>query len=160
MDGEYSFKPVWKPPFITELASEDRCHLNGLAVEEGKPRYVTALGATNTMQGWREKKLTGGMLMDVETGVMQFVENDPDGEVDFAGATFHPDTDEMLATYYVGDRARVYPKTDEAARIWEGLRKALPDGEISVNSTTNDMMTEQMMRVRIPSFRPSRFNLF
>ena len=67
VDSEYSFKPVWKPPFITELASEDRCHLNGLAVENGVPRYVTALGTTNTLQGWRDNKLTGGMLMDVES---------------------------------------------------------------------------------------------
>ncbi len=79
------------------------------------------------------------MLMDVETGVMQFVETDPDGQVDFAGATFHPDTDEMLATYYVGDRVRVYPKTDDAAKLWENLKKVLPEGEISVNSTTTDM---------------------
>lgn len=74
VDGEYSFKPVWKPPFITGLASEDRCHLNGLAMEKGKPRYVTALGMTDTTQGWREKKLTGGMLMDVETNEAIFTD--------------------------------------------------------------------------------------
>jgi len=79
------------------------------------------------------------MLMDIETGVMQFVENDPDQEVDFGGATFHPDTEELLATFYVGDRVRVYPKTEFAARLWENLKKALPEGEISVTSTTRDM---------------------
>jgi len=79
------------------------------------------------------------MLMDVETGVMQYVEADPEDEVDFGGASFHPETDELLATYYVGDRVRVYPKTDEAARLWENLRKALPDGEISVTSMDNQM---------------------
>ena len=67
VDGDYSFKPIWKPPFITELASEDRCHLNGLAVDNGAPRYVTALGTTDTPQGWRDNKLNGGMLMDVES---------------------------------------------------------------------------------------------
>ena len=74
VDSEYSFKPIWRPPFITELASEDRCHLNGLVVEEGKPRYVTALGTTNTHQGWRDKKLTGGMLMDIESNEAIFTE--------------------------------------------------------------------------------------
>jgi uncharacterized protein (TIGR03032 family) len=74
IDRQYSFKPAWKPPFITELASEDRCHLNGLAVVEGKPRYVTALGMTNTAQGWRDKKLSGGMLMDVETNEAIFTD--------------------------------------------------------------------------------------
>lgn len=74
VDGEYSFKPVWKPPFITDLASEDRCHLNGLAMEDNKPRYVTALGTTNTKQGWRDNKLSGGMLMDVESSEAIFTD--------------------------------------------------------------------------------------
>lgn len=72
VDGDYSFKPIWKPPFITELASQDRCHLNGLAVENDVPKYVTALGTTNTAQGWRDNKLTGGMLMDVESNEVIF----------------------------------------------------------------------------------------
>ena len=79
------------------------------------------------------------MLMDTETGDMQFVEADPEGEVDFGGTNFHPETDELMATYYVGDRVRVYPKTDQAARLWEGLRAALPGGEISLTSTTRDL---------------------
>lgn len=74
VDSEYSFKPVWMPPFITELTAEDRCHLNGLAVEEGKPKYVTALGMSNSRQGWRDKKLSGGMLMDVETNEAIFTD--------------------------------------------------------------------------------------
>ena len=79
------------------------------------------------------------MLMDVETGVMQFVERDPEGEVDFSGPMFHPETYELLATFYVGDRIRVYPRTEFAARLWEDMRKALPDGEISPTSTTQDL---------------------
>ncbi|MEZ4388845.1 MAG: S9 family peptidase [Candidatus Krumholzibacteriia bacterium] len=86
-----------------------------------------------------ELDLSQLMLMDTETGVMQYVEADPDHEVDFGGANFHPQTDQLLATFYVGDRVRVYPKTDEAAKLWEDLRKALPDGEISLNSVTDDM---------------------
>ena len=43
----YSFVPRWQPPFITGLAAEDRCHLNGLAIEDAEPRYVTALGETD-----------------------------------------------------------------------------------------------------------------
>jgi uncharacterized protein (TIGR03032 family) len=74
VDAEYSFKPLWKPPFITELASEDRCHLNGLVVEKGAPRYVTALGTTNTVQGWRDNKLSGGMLMEVESNEAIFTD--------------------------------------------------------------------------------------
>lgn len=67
IDGNYNFKPVWQPPFITHLASEDRCHLNGLVMVNGKPKYVTALGTTNTPQGWRDNIVGGGVLMDIET---------------------------------------------------------------------------------------------
>ena len=79
------------------------------------------------------------MLLDVDTGVMQFVESDPEREVDFGGTVFHPDTHELLATIYAGDRVRVYPKTADAAALWEDLEKALPDGEISLTSTTLDL---------------------
>jgi uncharacterized protein (TIGR03032 family) len=61
----YSFVPRWKPPFITSLAPEDRCHLNGMCLRDGKIRYVTALGQTDTRGGWRDNKRAGGILMDV-----------------------------------------------------------------------------------------------
>lgn len=67
VNDEYSFIPKWKPPFITELVSQDRCHLNGLALVDGKPKYVTALGQGNTLQSWRENIVAGGVLMDVQT---------------------------------------------------------------------------------------------
>ena len=55
--------PVWKPKFVTDLVPEDRCHLNGLAVRDGKAKYVTALGVTDTAGGWRDAKATGGVLI-------------------------------------------------------------------------------------------------
>src|SRR6516225_5666854 len=51
--ADYSFVPRWRPPFVTALAAEDRCHLNGLCVLDGRPRFVTALGATDVKDGWR-----------------------------------------------------------------------------------------------------------
>jgi uncharacterized protein (TIGR03032 family) len=68
LDPEYSFVPRWRPPFVTALAAEDRCHLNGLALVGGRPRYVTALGDTDTAGGWRANKPHGGCLMDVSSG--------------------------------------------------------------------------------------------
>jgi uncharacterized protein (TIGR03032 family) len=63
----YSFIPRWHPPFITALAPEDRCHLNGIALRNGEVRYVTALGETDNTGGWRENKRAGGVLMDLES---------------------------------------------------------------------------------------------
>lgn len=65
---EYGFEPMWKPPFISELIPEDRCHLNGMAINKGVPEYVTALGDTNVREGWRENKMNGGVLMHVPSG--------------------------------------------------------------------------------------------
>ena len=61
----YSFVPRWKPPFISALAPQDRCHLNGMSLRDGKLRYITALGETDKPAGWRENKRAGGILMDV-----------------------------------------------------------------------------------------------
>jgi uncharacterized protein (TIGR03032 family) len=65
LDPDYSFVPRWRPPFVSALAAEDRCHLNGLALVDGRPKYVTALGATDTPGGWRADKPHGGCLIDV-----------------------------------------------------------------------------------------------
>jgi uncharacterized protein (TIGR03032 family) len=64
---DFSFRPVWKPRFVSDLVPEDRCHLNGIAVRDGQPRYVTALGTTDAAGAWRERKATGGLLIDVQT---------------------------------------------------------------------------------------------
>lgn len=66
LDPDHSFVPRWRPWFVSGLAPEDRCHLNGLAMAQGKPHYVTALGATDSRQGWRENKRSGGVLLDIE----------------------------------------------------------------------------------------------
>ncbi|WP_240330801.1 TIGR03032 family protein [Sphingorhabdus sp. Alg239-R122] len=63
----HSFKPVWKPDFISKLASEDRCHLNGLAMHEGKPRYVSAVCRSDVADGWRDRRHDGGIIIDVDT---------------------------------------------------------------------------------------------
>ena len=63
----HSFKPVWRPPFVSRLAPEDRCHLNGLAMEEGVPRYVTAVATTDIVDGWRDKRRDGGVVVEIAT---------------------------------------------------------------------------------------------
>ena len=68
LDDNYSFVPRWRPPFITEMAAEDRCHLNGLAIVDRQPRYVTALGQTDTRGGWRAARARGGVVMSVPDG--------------------------------------------------------------------------------------------
>jgi uncharacterized protein (TIGR03032 family) len=69
-DARYSFVPRWQPPFITALAPEDRCHLNGLAMEDGLPRAVTALAVSDQRDGWRPHQRDGGVVVDVPTGAI------------------------------------------------------------------------------------------
>jgi uncharacterized protein (TIGR03032 family) len=63
-----SFLPLWKPRFISKLAAEDRCHLNGLAMKAAEPAYVTAVSQSDAVEGWRDRKQDGGILIDVLTG--------------------------------------------------------------------------------------------
>ncbi len=78
------------------------------------------------------------ILLDAATGATELVEADPKGEVDFGSAVFSDKTEELVATAYVGDRLRIYPRTDEVRKDLEFLRKKLPDGEFDVVSTTED----------------------
>jgi len=64
---DFSFTPYWKPPFITDIAPEDRCHLNGMAMVNGKPKYATAFCKGNTPRSWRDVVTTDGILMDMES---------------------------------------------------------------------------------------------
>ncbi len=67
LDHDHSFSPRWRPHFVSALAPEDRCHLNGIGLVNGQPIFVTALGETDTPGGWRENKANGGILMNVDT---------------------------------------------------------------------------------------------
>ena len=63
-----SFAPLWRPPFVSELAPGDRCHLNGLALVEGRPRYVTAVSTSDVVDDWRERRRDGGVVLEVPDG--------------------------------------------------------------------------------------------
>jgi len=64
----FSFVPQWRPPFISQLIDQDRCHLNGMAMDSGRPRFVTVLGETDEPAGWRPGKADGGALLEVPSG--------------------------------------------------------------------------------------------
>lgn len=63
-----SFQPLWRPPFLTDLVPEDRCHLNGLAMRDGKPAYVTVVAKSDVADGWRDRRRDGGCVLDVASG--------------------------------------------------------------------------------------------
>lgn len=67
INDDYSFTPWWKPSFINTISPEDCCHLNGLAMEGDKPKFVTVLGKTDTPGGWRKSKASGGCLIDIDS---------------------------------------------------------------------------------------------
>ena len=68
LHDEFSFVPRWRPPFVRQLAAEDRCHLNGLAVRDERPAYVTAMAASDEAAGWRPTKATSGCVVEVAGG--------------------------------------------------------------------------------------------
>lgn len=60
-----SFRPVWKPRFISAIVQEDRCHLNGMAMDKGRPAFVSAVSRSDTIDGWRDRRASGGVVIDV-----------------------------------------------------------------------------------------------
>jgi uncharacterized protein (TIGR03032 family) len=68
LDPVHSFKPLWRPDFVSKLAPEDRCHLNGLAMLDGRPKYMTAVSRSDVVDGWRERRHEGGVIFDIEDG--------------------------------------------------------------------------------------------
>ncbi len=66
VDDQSSFRPFWRPAFVSALAPQDRCHLNGLAVDAaGMPRYATAAAETDGPRGWRERRVNSGVVLDI-----------------------------------------------------------------------------------------------
>ena len=63
-----SFRPVWRPRFISALVPEDRCHLNGLAMKGERPAFVSAISRSDVADGWRERRRDGGVVVDVASG--------------------------------------------------------------------------------------------
>ncbi|MCB0919758.1 MAG: TIGR03032 family protein, partial [Actinobacteria bacterium] len=67
LSEKHSFRVLWKPPFISAITPEDRCHLNGLATESGRPRYVTAVSTDDVADGWRAHRMGGGVVLDLDS---------------------------------------------------------------------------------------------
>jgi uncharacterized protein (TIGR03032 family) len=63
-----SFRPLWRPPFVSKLIGEDRCHLNGLAMDGRRPAFVSAVSRSDVADGWRERRRDGGIVMEVSSG--------------------------------------------------------------------------------------------
>jgi uncharacterized protein (TIGR03032 family) len=64
----HSFAPIWRPHFVSALVDEDRCHLNGFALgPDGQPGFVTAVSRSDTIDGWRDRRADGGIVIDVST---------------------------------------------------------------------------------------------
>lgn len=112
LDPRSSFVPRWRPPHVTALVPEDRTHLNGLAADESGPRYVTALGRTDTPEGWRSSRKNGGVIMEV-----------PSGEVVCEGLCMAHSPRLFEGNLYVlesgtGELHRVDPKTGEKTALY------------------------------------------
>lgn len=107
----FSFEPMWTPAFISQLKPEDRCHLNGMAMQDGQPRFATALGATDTRKGWREDRLGGGLLIDTATDeVILGGLPMPHSPRLYGGALY-------LTTAATGDVLQVDPQTGTATTV-------------------------------------------
>jgi uncharacterized protein (TIGR03032 family) len=67
LSDRHSCKPLWKPGFISQYINEDRCHLNGLAMVGGEAKYVTASSQSDVVDGWRDRRQNGGIVIDIQS---------------------------------------------------------------------------------------------
>lgn len=131
----------------TEILSLDGNKLTSVysvsSVESASPLRFLPNGKSFYMTTNKGKSLdkTELQLFDLKTGKTKSVESDPKNEVDFGGAIFSDLTNELQATYYVGDRVRMYPKQKQFAKDYDAMKEALPEGELSLLSMTDDENT-------------------
>jgi dipeptidyl aminopeptidase/acylaminoacyl peptidase len=98
--------------------------------KDGRRVYVTTAGPHDNF--------THLALYDLENGAWEKVEEDPEKEVDFGGAEFSVATDELVATYYMGDRLRVYPKDSQFEKDLATVRQVVGDGDLDIASSSAD----------------------
>ena len=75
MSDRASFRPLWQPKFLSALVPEDRCHLNGLAMNGEQPAYVTAVSRSDVLDGWRDRRGDGGIVIDVASGKFDYADS-------------------------------------------------------------------------------------
>jgi uncharacterized protein (TIGR03032 family) len=67
LSERHSFRELWRPNFLSRLTPEDRCHLNGMAMVDGRARYVPAVSQSDVVDGWRDHRHDGGVIVDVDS---------------------------------------------------------------------------------------------
>lgn len=65
ISDRYSLEPIWHPSFVSGIRLEDCCHLNGIALDQGRARFATACGQCDVVDGWRDHRHDGGCVIDV-----------------------------------------------------------------------------------------------
>jgi dipeptidyl aminopeptidase/acylaminoacyl peptidase len=122
-----------EPRVIYGCSSEEECAVLRFHPDERRVYMKTNRGDADR---------TRLVLFDPETGSEEVVEEDPEGEVDFATALFGTESGELLATLYVADRLRIYFRNPDLARDYERVRAAVGDGDIYLGSRTRDEMLQ------------------
>jgi dipeptidyl aminopeptidase/acylaminoacyl peptidase len=119
-----ALEPIYRCGF------EDSCYPLQFHPDGDRVYFVTNQGT--------DVDLTRLTLLDLRTGTLELVDQDPEGEVDFGSAIFSQVTDELVATVYTGDRQRIYPQTDEFARELATVQRILPEGNLGFRPETED----------------------
>jgi Flp pilus assembly protein TadD len=134
--ARHSFTPIWKPPFISKIVREDRCHLNGLAMADGVPRYVTAVSKSDTIDGWRDRRFDGGIVIDVTYGEAEsvFRKGRYEESAELFGIFVERSPDHAFGHYMLGLSAW---KSGDHERAEAALRRAVELNGESVKIRTN-----------------------
>ena len=65
LSDRFNFVPAWRAPFVSIDCGEDRCHLNGLAMIDGKPGVCDGARHDQCAGRLASQKVSGGVLVSV-----------------------------------------------------------------------------------------------
>lgn len=115
---------------IYSVNSEEEAYPLGFTPEGNKFYLVSNKGA--------DIDKTQLMLYDLTNDKIEFVEKDPLDEVDFGGAYFSEVNNQLVFTYYVGDKTRIYFRDEKFKKDYSKLKDKFGDNEVSFRSATSD----------------------
>jgi uncharacterized protein (TIGR03032 family) len=67
LDSNYSFIPRWNADFINKKYGKNISYLNGLAMENNRPKYITSLAESDYINNNINPNINSGIIIDIET---------------------------------------------------------------------------------------------
>ena len=86
----------------------------------------------------KDRNLSQLILLNLRTCEEEFIEKDPEQNVDFSGAIFAEKDNRILATFYTDEQLRIYWRDQSFREDFQFLQNKFPGKEVMISSMTLD----------------------